>query len=57
VLKLQLRDFAQAPQVTRRIAEFSGQKCPDKIPGGLGPNRAATDADHVHVVVLDALCR
>jgi hypothetical protein len=56
-LKLQLRDLAQATQMAWGIAEFGGQKSPDEIPRDLGATRAATDTDHVHVVVLDALRR
>ena len=56
-LEFQVCDFAQAAQVSRRLAELGGQEGLHEVPGHARPRRAATDADDVHVVVLDALRR
>jgi len=37
------------------MAELGGQERLHEVPGHAGPHRAATDADDVHVVVLDPL--
>src|SRR3989442_4295715 len=56
-LGLQERDLAQAAQMSRGLAELGGQECLHEIPGHARPHGAATHADDVHVIVLDALPR
>src|ERR1035438_929015 len=40
-----------------RAAESRGEKCLDQFPSESVAHDAAAEADHVHVVVLDALAR
>src|SRR5262245_1604933 len=56
-IEFQGRYFAQAAEMTGRVAELRGQERLNKIPRDGGPDGAAPDADDVHVIVLDALSR
>ena len=38
-------------------AEFAGEECLDNLPGSLHSDNSAAQADHVHVVVFNALMR
>jgi len=43
--------------VSRGLTALGGQERLHDIPGHTRPHRAAADADHVHVIVLDSLAR
>src|ERR1700694_5049141 len=56
-MRLERSHFAQPAKVALGLAEFRRQKRLDDFPRDRWPDRPATQADHVHVVVLDALAR
>src|SRR5579875_967371 len=54
---LDLPDLAQAPDVALDAGKARPQPGGDNLPGQAGPYHARAQAEHVHVVVLDALMR
>src|ERR1035438_7082840 len=50
-------DFGESPPVTFGATESGLEKRADQLPGERTSDYAATQADHVHVVVLDSLMR
>src|SRR5262245_17086670 len=49
--------LTQPPNMPLGLAEFRREKRLDQVPGDRWPDRPAAHADHIHVVVLDALSR
>src|SRR6266508_5405571 len=56
-LPFQLLNLFEAPHVAVAAAEARGQKGAHELGGQLGPPDLRPEAEHVHVVVLDALMR
>src|ERR1035441_8372628 len=56
-LVFQIRNFGQSPTMTLRAAESRGEKCLNQFPRECVTDYQASEADHVQIVVLDALVR
>ena len=54
---LKVRDLGQTPAMTLGAAESGGQKCLNQFPGECVANYQPSKADHIQIVVLDALVR
>src|ERR1039457_3990639 len=54
-LVFQIRNFGQSPTMTLRAAESRGEKCLNQFPSECVTDYQAPEADHVQIVVLDAL--
>jgi hypothetical protein len=53
----QVRNFGQTATLTLRAAELRGEKCLHQFPSECVTDYEAPEADHVQIVVLDALVR
>ena len=56
-LAFQVRDFGQAAAMTIEAAKSRGEKCSNQFPSHCVADYEAPEADHVQIVVLDALVR
>ena len=56
-LVLKVRNFGQTPAMTLGAAESRGQKCLNQFPGECVADYQPSKADHIQIVVLDALVR
>ena len=54
-LVFQFRHFGQTATMTLRAAESCGEKCLNQLPGECMTDDEDPEADHVQIVVLDAL--
>jgi hypothetical protein len=50
-------NFGQTAAMTLRAAESRGQKCLDQFPGECVADYEPSEADHIQIVVLNALVR
>jgi hypothetical protein len=56
-LVLQVRNFGQTAAMTLGAAESRDQKCLNQFPGECVADYEPSEADHIQIVVLDALVR
>src|SRR5262245_53147854 len=54
---LHFLDLVQPADVALAAVEGRGEECPGEVGGKLGTDDVRAQAEHVHVVVLDALVR
>ena len=56
-LVLKIRNFGQTSTMTLGATESRGQKCLNQFPGERVADYESSKADHIQIIVLDALAR